>query len=386
MAVESSRGLARLVRSRWGFVAPVAVLAVAGVAGAWWWAEYEGDEKAATDYEVLAVWPAAEAAATPAAPSQTGGGGSGGPRLVDFAIGPDGTIWVSENGLDGVVRIPPGGQPELWAGGNGPGWRDGPAAEAKFWAPAGIVVSADGSVLVADYWNGCVRRLRPDVGIVETLVGVRGRCWGIRVGEKEEVGQAVASPSRIGLPEVALPIDGPVAEAVLTQVADIAETPYGLLIADFERLRLLTKDGGVRTVDGSAVPVPPPVYSAVAWDPVRGVAYATDIARGRIVRVRWDGDEPKAEPLPLRGEVLANPGSIAVSDDGRVAVADAHRHVIYELDPESGEVRVLLKRASDGTSDPLLSEPCGLNWQGGYLWYVSWSEGLSRIVRVRVGP
>jgi predicted NUDIX family NTP pyrophosphohydrolase len=60
--------------------------------------------------------------------------------------------------------------------------------------------------------------------------------------------------------------------------------------------------------------------------------------------------------------------------------------VISELDPESGEVRVLLKRASDGTSDALLSEPGGLTWQGGYPWYVSWSEGLNRIVRVRVGP
>ena len=67
-------------------------------------------------------------------------------------------------------------------------------------------------------------------------------------------------------------------------------------------------------------------------------------------------------------------------------MADAHRHGIYELDPESGEVRVLLKRASDGTSDPLLSEPGVVTWQGGYLWYVSTSQGLNRIVRVRVGP
>jgi hypothetical protein len=47
---------------------------------------------------------------------------------------------------------------------------DGPAAEALFQHPLGVLTLADGTVLVADTYNGAVRRFDPATGTVSTVV------------------------------------------------------------------------------------------------------------------------------------------------------------------------------------------------------------------------
>lgn len=49
------------------------------------------------------------------------------------------------------------------------GFRDGPATEALLQHPLGVAVLPDGSLAVADTYNGAVRRVDPDSGTVETV-------------------------------------------------------------------------------------------------------------------------------------------------------------------------------------------------------------------------
>ena len=49
------------------------------------------------------------------------------------------------------------------------GFRDGPAAEARLQHPLGVTVLPDGSVAIADTYNGAVRRYDPATGTVSTL-------------------------------------------------------------------------------------------------------------------------------------------------------------------------------------------------------------------------
>ncbi|MGE0296822.1 MAG: NHL domain-containing thioredoxin family protein [Pseudonocardia sp.] len=49
------------------------------------------------------------------------------------------------------------------------GFRDGPAAKALLQHPLGVAVLPDGSLAVADTYNGAIRRIDPDAGTVETI-------------------------------------------------------------------------------------------------------------------------------------------------------------------------------------------------------------------------
>jgi hypothetical protein len=53
------------------------------------------------------------------------------------------------------------------------GWRDGNRLDSEFNFPVQVVVDSDGSVIVADQDNHCIRRISPD-GMVSTLIGKGG--------------------------------------------------------------------------------------------------------------------------------------------------------------------------------------------------------------------
>lgn len=72
-----------------------------------------------------------------------------------------GTAWVMRIGRDGLC--------DRYAGGLR-GYRDGPAAEARFAELVAIVADHDGGLLVADRGNHAIRRIAPD-GVVSTVAG-----------------------------------------------------------------------------------------------------------------------------------------------------------------------------------------------------------------------
>ena len=61
------------------------------------------------------------------------------------------------------------------------GFTDGPADEALFQHPLGVAVLPDGSVAVADTYNGAVRRFDPATGVVSTLATGLGEPSGLLV-------------------------------------------------------------------------------------------------------------------------------------------------------------------------------------------------------------
>jgi hypothetical protein len=73
----------------------------------------------------------------------------------------------------------------LFAGTLGvPGWRDGNRLDAEFRGPRQVVVDTDGSVIVADALNHCIRKITPD-GMVSTIIG-KGGISGYQDGNPED--------------------------------------------------------------------------------------------------------------------------------------------------------------------------------------------------------
>ena len=85
---------------------------------------------------------------------------------IDLTLAEDDTLFVGDNS-DGVWRVTPGRRFATFAGNNGSGYLDGPADEAEFRSPEGIVVDSDGNILLAGYGNRAIRQIAPD-GTVTT--------------------------------------------------------------------------------------------------------------------------------------------------------------------------------------------------------------------------
>ncbi|WP_445155901.1 NHL domain-containing thioredoxin family protein [Arthrobacter sp. Hor0625] len=87
----------------------------------------------------------------------------------------DGNVWVADSetsALRKLVIADDGAITVESAVGKGLfdfGFRDGPAADARLQHPLGVTVLPDGSVAIADTYNGAVRRYDPATGTVSTL-------------------------------------------------------------------------------------------------------------------------------------------------------------------------------------------------------------------------
>ncbi|MDM7829988.1 NHL domain-containing thioredoxin family protein [Cellulomonas edaphi] len=78
-----------------------------------------------------------------------------------LAVGPDGRVWIADSETSALRWLEPATLTVHTAVGEGLfdfGHRDGPAAEARMQHPLGVAVLGDGSVVVADTYNGAVRR------------------------------------------------------------------------------------------------------------------------------------------------------------------------------------------------------------------------------------
>ncbi len=84
-----------------------------------------------------------------------------------LAVGPDGAVWLADSEVSALrwLRAEPGGGVTVTtAVGQGLfdfGHRDGPADQALLQHPLGVAVLPDGSVVIADTYNGAVRRYAP---------------------------------------------------------------------------------------------------------------------------------------------------------------------------------------------------------------------------------
>jgi hypothetical protein len=160
--------------------------------------------------------------------------GDGGPATaadVGFAHGltrlPDGSILFADSSYGQVRRIAPDGTITTIAGSGefGFGGDGGPATAAQLRGPGDVLPTRDGGFLIADTYNGRVRRVSPR-GVISTVAGV----------DKSDISASFGD----GRPAIA---------AALALPEHLERLPDGsLLIGGWDRIRRVSRDGTISTL------------------------------------------------------------------------------------------------------------------------------------------
>ncbi|WP_066804006.1 hypothetical protein [Sphingomonas asaccharolytica] len=255
-----------------------------------------------------------------------------------LALDATGNLFVADTGANSIRKIGPDGGVTTLAGNGAAGYRDGPAATARFNGPIGVAADDKGNVYVADSYNDRIRVITPD-GQVRTLAGQ-------------------------GAPGFA---DGQSAAAAFDTPTGIALDRHGaLLVADSANnaIRKVEKDGRVSTLartdpnDGAGL-LQGIVGLAPTWD---GFVYVACYRRGRIVEMSPAGSlRVLAGPgstidgnaaLPLTG-----PAGLAIDGAGGLYIADASAYAIRRLSPRRADAAPMPTAIPEPIVPALVSKP-----------------------------
>ena len=226
----------------------------------------------------------------------SGSCGDGGPALSagfynirGIAFGPDGSLYVSDAGLNRVRRIGSDGIITNFAGTGVQGYLADTADRARFDSPAGIAVSSSGEVYIADSENDVIRKVQLN-GLVTTVAGTPGVS-----GSTGDGGPAVLA--RLMFPQkIALGPD---------------DTLY---IGQAPRIRKVFPTGIIQTIAGDgtsgfAGDLGPAVKAKIYATTYGGVEvgldgslYIGDVTNQRIRRVRSVMPEARVDGLPIPSE------------------------------------------------------------------------------------
>jgi len=256
------------------------------------------------------------------------------PFPVGLAADSAGNLYVSDTAADTVQKISGNGTVVLLAGTAGQiGTTDGTGTGARFNDPAGLAAAPDGTVSVADYANGTIRRITP-AGAVTTLAGST-----TTRGNADGTGTAATFSSPLG---VALDGNG------------------NLYVADAlnSTVRKVTADGGVTTVAGKAgvTGSTDATGTAARFNHPTGIAvdsagnvYVADATNNTIRKIAPAGAVTTLAGLAGvsgssdgagNGALFNNPGGLAVDPAGNVYVADTGNSTIRKVTP-AGNVTTL---------------------------------------------
>jgi hypothetical protein len=148
------------------------------------------------------------------------------------AVGPDGSLWLADSETSALRNV--GAETVETVVGQGLfdfGLVDGPGAKALLQHPLGLTVLPDGSVAVADTYNGAVRRYDPATAEMSTLATGLAEPSDVVVvdGDLVVVESAAHRVTRIRLPTDALVIDG-VAQRTQRPVTELAPGDVELVV------------------------------------------------------------------------------------------------------------------------------------------------------------
>jgi sugar lactone lactonase YvrE len=233
-----------------------------------------------------------------------------------LAVDSHDNLYVADTGNNAIRKVTPDGTVTTIAGGGAAGFQDGLARDARFNAPVGVAVDAQGKVYVADTYNDRIRLVSTD-GKVTTVAG------------------GALSPGYL---------DGPALSASFDTPCGLLVAPTGdVYIADTgnNAIRKLTKDGQVTTF-ASAAPLADdqsllfaPIGLALTED---GILYATANDRGRVAQIWPDGlafayagagsgfSDGSGEAARFN-----SPAGIAVDERGALYLADSANYLVRKL-------------------------------------------------------
>jgi glucose/arabinose dehydrogenase len=283
------------------------------------------------------------------------------------ALDAAGNLYVADTGNNRVRKVTPEGVVTTLAGDGAAGFREGPAAQARFDAPVGVAVDKEGSVYVADTYNDRVRVVTKE-GLVRTLAGSGSPAYADGAGE----GASFDTPCGVA-----------VSDAGEVYVADTGN----------DRLRKITKDGQVTTLNlfnpPTNVPAPAgasattnggadatngPAVSPFELSGPAGLAltrdgflYVTELRRGRVVQVAPDGAARVIAGLGsgfADGEGLTEarfnqPVGVALVPDGSLVVADGANYLVRRVSPSDAHEGVASSNPTPGASAPVNNAPAG---------------------------
>ena len=238
-----------------------------------------------------------------------------------LALDRAGNVFVADTGSNSIRRITPDGAVTIVAGDGTAGYRDGPAAQARFNGPIGVAVDDRGNVYVADSYNDRIRVITAD-GQVRTLAG------------QDAPGFA----------------DGPGAMAAFDTPTGIALDRHGaVLVADTgnDAVRKIEPDGRVSTLahtdSGDGAGLLNGIIGLVpTWD---GFLYMASFDRGRIVQMAPSGvlsvlAGPGSTVDGNAALRLTGPAGLAIDRAGALYVADASAYAIRKLGPRPADAAV----------------------------------------------
>lgn len=261
-----------------------------------------------------------------------------------LAVAPTGDVYVTDRAAHTLRRISAAGvvttvagSPGLW------GRQDGRGANAYFNNPAGVTVTADGIVYVADSGNHAIRRVDPD-GTVTTYAGSPGQSGSVN---------GTGGAARFSIPSgLALGPDGSlyVAEAGGGLIRKVAAGGVVTTVAG--------TPGAVGRQDGAA-------NAATFYGPAglvvtkTGTIYVTETANNDIRAISSAGVVSTLAGNGQSGSVdgagaaarFSLPLGIAVDGDGVLYTADSSNHVIRRV-TTAGEVTTYAgAAAASGAAD-----------------------------------
>lgn len=245
----------------------------------------------------------------------------------NVAVDHAGNVLVADTANDVIRKITPDGMVSTVAGlFHTRGHTDGPAQDARFWAPFGIALDAAGDIFVADTGNNTIRKITP-LGIVSTIAGLAGQ-----TGSQD----GAAADARFRNPwSVAVDGDGNV------YVADMSN----------DTIRKITPAGKVYTFAGLAgVPGTADGYGNDArFDNPFGVAvdstgnvYVSDTANDAIRKIAPGRVVTTLAGLPgTAGDTDGSgadarfwgPQGLTVDSAGNIYVADTGNNLIRKITP-----------------------------------------------------
>ena len=308
------------------------------------------------------------------------------------AVGPDGSVYISEFNGERVRRVSPDGVITTIAGTGqaGFGGDGGPATNALLNGPTGITVGPDGSLYIAEFYNGRIRKVATN-GTISTIAG-----GGVHYNDGFPATQAqLVNPS-----DVKLGSDGSV---FIVTFGEIGHT-----------VRRVAPDGIITTVagGGGATGDGGPANQARLYAP-SGLAIGPDdslyisdnnsvrrvgpdgiintVAGGNGLNGGFGGDGG-----PATQAYLSNPHGLAVGPDGSVYIADQGNFRVRRVGPDgiittvagSGSFVVPIVLGDRGPATRAkLSNPTGVALgPDGSLYIADHTSGDDRVRRVGLLP